>query len=442
MTTIDMTSFITKYTNFDDFKTELSKKDSDDKKVYNIGLKENDTLAIVFYLNASEDAKNSSLENTCKSIIIEKATMKIIGSQFNKIIHNQEADALIKCAKWNNVTVQKCYEGTIILVFFHGDTWYVSTRRCLDAHESVWIRGLSYYDMFVETMKNKFTFDNLNKNYCYHFILVHHMNKNIVVYPQQDAYKELYHVQTTELYTLKEVPNEKIKNVKYVENESFESYDKLKAALTTIDTHDKNNKQITCEGYILKLYSGDVHNSPFLLLKLQTDVYQNVISLKPNNSNIHQCFLELYQKNKLNSVIMYFTNNSANIIKRIKTSMQTLSTEILHLYHSTRQMKNKELYDVLSKTYRQVLYKVHGEYIERMNKLTENKTKKINNVQLKLQSINVYNVYDIIKGLQPKELRQLYYDRMMLVNNKFANFINRKCIATTTQCSLMFAVEK
>jgi hypothetical protein len=436
-TTISTTTTTTTTTcTFDILKSELQKN-----KNYNVTLKESDDLCIIF----NNDTNNINLinttplekevENGCRSIIIEKATLRVLGTQFNKILYNDEAIKAINAANitdLDNIVVQECYEGTMLLVYCYNNVWHVSTRRCLNAEDSTWIKNKSYREMFNEAMGDKFSFEELNPNYCYHFVLVHHKNRNIVSYNNLGRdYKELFHVMTTELYTLKTVPcviNDKVNRVD--EEVNFNSLDNILESLDKISKRDELYHKITTEGYVLRVYEGEKYNSAFTIVKLQTNIYQKIMKLKPNNSNLHQSYLELYQKDQLTEVLPYFTSYSNDIITRVHTVMKNMAKEILNLYHITRQKNNQQLYNTLTDQYKKVLYSLHGIYIEL--KKTELKNK------IEPTSINVHNVYHYLKCLPPQELRQLFFERSLLMQNVQNKFLNRNCLATEAQIRLMF----
>lgn len=429
---------------FEDLKTELNTKDVNNNPKYYMSLKEDDNLCMIFNNlvpeNDIRDQQIVELEKSCKSIIIDKRTLKPIVSQYNKILYNNEAITFLKDKQWSNVCVQKCYEGTLIIVFNHNDTWYVTTRRCLNAKDSTWVRNNSYYDMFVDAMENKFTFDDLNKDYCYHFILVHYKNRNIVNYGHLGHdYKELFHISTTEKYTLKELDLKINNNVKSIQEETFTTLDDLIIELKKYDEQDKKKHCVTFEGYILKYYTGPVHQSPFITLKLQTDIYETLMKLKPNNSNLFQCYLELYQKDKLNDFLPYFTKYGLDVIKRIHGSMQTISKEMLDLYHMTRGRKNEEIYGNLPNQYKKCLYEIHGIYVKsRSNDFVNGKDITEEKMDGNIRSINVFDIYKYLKNLPFTELRQIYHDRIKLADDSKNSFINKNCINTMTQSTLMF----
>lgn len=395
-----------------------------------IHVKQQDSLALLFTstqpVGVGHTGPNNGqyeLEDSCKSVIIDKTNNKIIGTQYNNIIYNDDAINFLREKSWSDVVVSNCHEGTLMLVYYHDDKWHVSTRRCLDANQSYWVKNRSYGELFDDA--RRFNYDDLDKELCYHFILVHHLNKNIVALGPNE--KKLYHVMTTRKYTLEEI-NYVIKDADYDVGVNFNSLDHLLYVLNNISVTNEAQQLVMTEGYIVKYYN-KLDNS-FTVLKIQSGIYQKLALIKPNNSNIDQIFLELYQKNKLVEFMPYFTNYGKQILHRINTSFRQISSEVFNVYHMTRSKKNEELYGRLPGVYKKVLYGLHGLFISE-NIKNNNKN----------MSINVHVVYNYLKNiLEPYELRQLFQERMtMLENNSGLEFINPNCMATMTQCALMFA---
>ena len=58
--------------------------------------------------------------------------------------------------------------------------------RMIDANKSKWGNRKSYYDMFMDAYENCkdeiFNLDNLNKDYCYGFVLQHPDNEIVIEY--------------------------------------------------------------------------------------------------------------------------------------------------------------------------------------------------------------------------------------------------------------------
>ena len=189
---------------FDELKGELQRT-NDDQPVYNVNIKENDDVALIYNNDVSHDNNINNEEQlvdnfefNCRSVVVDKANLGIIASQFNKILYNQDAIQFLQDKDWSKVVVQKCYEGTMITLFYHKDRWYITRRRCLDANESSWIKEKSYLEMFNESIEGKMSLDDLDKDNVYYFVLIHHKNKNIVNYNYLGKYyNEVYHIITT-----------------------------------------------------------------------------------------------------------------------------------------------------------------------------------------------------------------------------------------------------
>ena len=406
---------------FEDLKTCVT-------QIEHISVKENDDLAIMFY-NQNYSGKSDEntitnplalFEDLCRSVIIDKKTMRMMVTQYNKIIYNDQSLKLLQNKNWNNVTIHPCIEGTLLIVFNHNDKWYVSTRRCLDANESIWVKNTSYQTLFDETCKQLgFDITKLDPKYCYHFVLVHHKSKNIVSFPGKE-YRDLYHIMTTEKYTLNEMDC-KLNGPKIVKQEFFPSIDQFIKHLKTLSDRDLRNKKITCEGYIVKYYLGQPNKSPFVLMKIQTDIYRKLLDIRPNNSNIYQIYLQLYQQDKLKDFVSFYTSYPDEVINRIKNSVNTLAHEVLDLYFATRGNKNTSLYELLPGSYRKILYDVHGMYLSNTAK-----------------PIKATDIFHYFKQIDFPLFRKVFSDRIELLTNKTLTFLNRECPDLRTQTSLMF----
>lgn len=403
-------TFIQKHTNFETLREDIKNNGMDCKS---------DDDLLMFYNQTTENM--SDIAKACRSVVID-SSMRPIFVQYNQIIYNDDAVKYITENNWNNMVVQKCIEGTFIVVFWHNEKWYITTRRCIDADNSVWIKNSSYHYLFMDAIDGKFTLNSLDKNNCYHFILVHHKNKNIVSYNGMN-YKNIYHVLTTEKYTLKEI-NYTINNSDHngtIKTEPFINVANLDQVLEKVGEQnelDSKYKRITGEGYVIRHYLGEKFNSPFITLKLQTPIYQMITKLKPNMSNMYQCFLEMYQKDVLSECLPYFNVYGTDTIKRIHRSIVNQSKEVHNLYHLTRNKKNENIYNLLSGQYKKCLYDIHGLYLANKQKIT------------------ISDVYNYLKKLSPYELRQLYVDRHSLSEHNLS-FINN-CRDTKDQHNLMY----
>jgi hypothetical protein len=406
-------------------------------KVNDVGLKyKSDDDVVIVYSDVNQRT-GEQISDDIKSVIIDKKTFQPIVSQYNKIIYNTDTIAFLQDKKWENVIIKECYEGTMIIVFNHANKWYVCTRKCLDAKKSFWVKDISYYDLFMDAIDGKFTFDDLNKDYCYHFILLHHQNKNIVGYPQLgDKYKTVALAMTTEKYSLKKldtVINDKIIYPKEIKCSSLQN------AIEQLDSLSKNdviNHRISTEGFIIEYIADNI----ITLLKMQTRLYTYVASVKPNVNNLDAMFLELYQNDQLINVAPFFVQNSRDVVGRIHNSMKTMSMEFLQIYHSTRNHKNPEIYNQLPKSYKDILYAIHGIYKKKIeNEMNKQHTQPDTmDTLMDRKSITVYDTYNCLKKIDPYTLRRAYIDRIELLNIiSMHQYLNRECFDTLLQGRLM-----
>lgn len=186
--------FITKIQN------ELTTSKQMDNCCYKV---DSDNNLVIFY---DENFNDNNTTYKYKNIIYDLTTEKPIVSQFNQPING--IDNITKFIEENdieeNVNFRFCYEGTHLVVFNHNNKWFVSTRKCLDARNSKW-NGKSHYDMFIETIKGQFNLNDLNKDYCYHFNLIHYQNYRSIQYNLDENYMFLDLLFITEKYTMKDV---------------------------------------------------------------------------------------------------------------------------------------------------------------------------------------------------------------------------------------------
>ncbi len=92
-------------------------------------------------------------------------------------------------------TIMEGFEGTILRVFHYGTQWYVSTHKKINGKSSRW-SSPTFGELFNECLglqnSEEPTFDFLNKDYCYVFLMSHPLNS--LVCKNRNAI--LYHVVT------------------------------------------------------------------------------------------------------------------------------------------------------------------------------------------------------------------------------------------------------
>lgn len=402
---------------------------------------------------------NTQLKNECRSLIVDVEDKVIVSYTCNTPICNLEAMNYLLEHNDNTMEIYKCYEGTLMSLFYNKGKWFLSTRRCLDSKNSIWNEH-SHFDLFMEVLKEdgyetfeEFT-SNLNESYCYNFILIHHNNKNIVNYTKQfgENYKKLCLAFVRNKNDLSEVEYKKIEDIlsfKVFKNifiseevESLETY--------TSNLNNYNNEDmLTCsdEGIIIKTINDNKTNT---YLKIQTYPYQfhKAIGLE---KNIFKGFINLYQNDKL---VSYLENNSnLNNYKKIVNPINTqesydtvgvvdsvfkvCTSELYELFKLLWNLKtgkhmDNALYDILPKEYKSMLYGIRGIYFKNKSEIYNSEDKTQKKIYLQIKDIYQYiKSIDIDTFEEYLRVRKLMNNWVKLESNneqlKKFNKINEKC---------------
>jgi hypothetical protein len=366
---------------------------------------------LLLYTNYSEDHRK------IRSKVLSVDNLKVISYSFNTPMYNYQGYNYLINNQGCERKISKCYEGTIISVFWH-NKWFVSTRKCLNSQDSIWANK-SFYQMFEETILQDFNtiedfFNLLDKNLNYHFILVHWENKNIIDYTNEfgEKYKKL---------GLALVRDE---NMSVIDNYNnlFGNVDNLKSIFIPKEYNDLElleDKEIdymskpSNEGLIVKVKNND----DVLIIKLQTNHYQFYKAMGLEQ-HLYKGFLNLYQKDKL---LLFFKNNEYNykfsklinpnntnqsfdLVGVIDGVFKVLTAELYNLYNNLYEndvKKPNNYYTKLPSVYKNIIYKIRGIY------------KKKNNLGLE---INQKNVYNLLKSVETDIIFSLLRNRKMMIN--------------------------
>ena len=290
-----------------------------------------------------------------------------------------------------------CYEGTLLSLFNYNNTWYLASKKCIYNNNS---DKVGHFKMFLDTIFQDGFVDLdsfgsvLCNNYTYHFVLIHHENKNIVDYTTLygENYAKLNFAFVRNALSLVECNlSEFIEsyNVPFISDNIFIS-EKEKNGYNNNSIDNISSKPQT-EGYIIK-----INNS---LFKIQNPIYK-FYQVCGSNVNLYRGFISLYQNNLLqtyfamNPVHKAFLNNYKNydIVGLIASIFKTCSIELYKLfnilYTKNGDPQLNDLYLYLPKEYKNILYKIKGKFLA-------NKKKNI----LSEDFISINNIYSILKNL-------------------------------------------
>ena len=387
------------------------------------------------YTDYNSSKTGTPLQNECRSLVLNK-DKKIISYSGETPLMNKEGMNYLLQHTTDKQLITESYEGTILSMFYHNDRWFVSTRRCLDCHDSK-INGQSHYDMLIETLENfeEFT-SKLDKSKSYYFVLLHHNNKLVIDYTltHGENYKKLYLTEVRD-ENMNELPLEEnfIEHVNVLLPKKYETLDDFTEYNNTV----KYEKPVK-EGVIVKVWCEELNK--YRMVKLQYNVYQfyQSSSFGQSTTNINQIqgLVHLYQIDKLQE---FFTQNPESSYKKITNPtnpdeefdivgiidavFKTLSIELFELFKilcdikTGKQVQDKtEFYNGLSKEYKDIIYAIRGVYFKKKAlKFTE---------EDKTNSLLKYNdIYTLIKDSSTESIIAFLRQRKIMLNKLLPEFV-------------------
>ena len=325
---------------------------------------------VVILYNHFNMKKKSQLEKECRSTILDRTTFKILCNSCPTPIYNIEALRYM----WQNQHLPKesyiCYEGAYVSLFFH-EKWYVATRTCIysDASEET-----DHYKQFMDVLRND-GYANLNSftaklaiNMTYHFVLIHHLNNNIVNYVPEfgNEYAKLCFISTKDMHTQEEYTPANLtepivsSNI-FLPMKISNPYEYIATSLVGICNRP------SYEGVIVKINN--------VLLKIQTQTYQ-FHRANEGDSYMYGGLLYLYQNNILSEFLTSTsrvnkitnpddTRETYEVVGVIDCLFKVITNELMYLFYMLyldgKQIQIMQpLYAKLPMEYKNIFYQIRG----------------------------------------------------------------------------------
>ena len=297
------------------------------------------------YRNNKYDYENHPWLRYCRGAIINTKTNRLV------CIPPQKAEES-KCEDlekiMNDYSEENSYEplidGTMINLFYHDDEWMIATRSNIGAKNS-WDSKQPFNKMFLEVQGSEW-FNELNKEYCYSFVL-HHVKNRIITPIEENAIFliENYHINETtiERKELDRIPN-----------------------ITNIFQLTKN---------MIKDYQGDLF-FPIKGFTIKTQKkrlnwinpnYHYVEILKMNYNNKFLNYIALRQQGLLSEYLTYFPEDG-NLFDQYRNEFNQIKIKLYDRYVSRfikKEIETKEIEYPL----KPLVYELHGYYKETGEKI-------------------------------------------------------------------------
>jgi hypothetical protein len=332
----------------------------------------------------------------CRSVIINNIN-KVVGFAPPKSICCQD---FIKKYTENTIEVvaEEFIEGTMINVFWDDSIgltggWEIATRNTVGATSSFYKgpKAKTFRKMFLEAAKKtNLTLENLDKEFCYSFVLQHPENRIVVPFKKP----ELFLVATYRIYNndnsiyVDNIELEDIKDkfkslnfsVQFPKIYTFQKYADL------IEQYASMNTSYDIVGVILH------HKITGERTKIRNPVYEQVRNLRGNQPKLQYQYLCLRKEGKVSDFLKYYPENKRNFSEfrdHIHLFTETLFTNYISCYIK----KEKPLSEFTSQ-YKTHLYNLHQRYLNdlRLQNLFVNSTVVIKYVNELHPSLLMYSL--------------------------------------------------
>ena len=322
----------------------------------------------------------------CRSIIINSSG-NVVGFAPPKSIPSDRFIQLYP-DKNESLVAQEFVEGTMINVFWDPDIgltggWEISTRNTVGATSS-FFKGTNkktFRDMFLEaSSEEKLLLNQLNKNFCYSFVLQHPDNRIVVPFSKPALYLvAMYSISIFEgsIYC-QSIPLTDFKNfdwglatVKFPQVYEWSTYSQL------IETYASMNTSYDVVGVVV------YNNETGERMKIRNPVYEQVRHLRGNQPKLQYQYLCLRKEGKVADFLKFYPENKKEF-STFRDQIHLFTNTLFSNYISCYIKKEKHLIE-FSEQYRTHMFNIHKIYTDelREKKLFVNNTvviKYVNNL--------------------------------------------------------------
>lgn len=335
------------------------------------------------------------LVNDTRIEIIDFNNFKVLSTQGGKILYNGDAyDTIISDEKIiSKSNIKEVYDIPVLIVYYHNDTWYVSTKKHIDASKSFYYSGsvkMSHRDMFDELIKDKIKFEDLNKDYYYLFNILHPNEKSYSInynkkydietnYLQDislvDAYIKYTHENVTDKCTdLIGKLNSVINQNKLTKVSTREHIDNL---LVKYDNQTTKILHVAYRGIILKYYPKKNDNR-YQLLILECSTYIN------NKFNLYSVSYKKLHAFMCGTIEDLYSNpeDIDNVINDVNYVLNLFFNEIKEFYKKYKNKDNNNFnINIYGINFRQLLRKIRKLINDKVQFVKNNQEEQANNVE-------------------------------------------------------------
>jgi len=261
------------------------------------------------------------------------------------------------------IIAEEFVEGTMINLFWDetiglNGSWEIATRNTVSANVSFYKNSITFNEMFLEVCKETgLDVAQLDKNYCYSFVLQHPENRIVVPFKQSHLYLvEIYQIvqEDDEVY-VKMVDLSTFFNYGFDPSSVrlpfvyfFDSYESLK------ERYASYNTSYDIMGVVIKnLSTGE-------RCKIRNPVYENIRHLKGNQPKLQYQYLSLRQQGRVKEYLSYYPEHKREFSK-MRDQLHAFTETLFQNYVKCYIKKEQEL-NLFSSQFKTHMFKLHEIY--------------------------------------------------------------------------------
>lgn len=274
----------------------------------------------------------------------------------------EDPDIFIQNNKPEDCYAQDFIEGTMINMFYDNDKndWELTTRSVVGAkmyfYKDSKGDNKTFRQMFLQTCD--INFDDLNKEYCYSFVLQHKDNRIV----KQIVNSRIYLIKIYKInldYTIEDIQLTAEEesdfynrhNVYFPVKFKFNDFDELKEKWTSMNT----------PYYIMGVV---VYNKQGVRTKFRNENYEMVRKLRGNEPKLQYHYLNLRKTGKVSLYLNYFKEHKSTFSEY--RDMLHMVTRLLYKYYCECYKKKMKPLMQFPSHYRPHMYRLHDLYLKEL----------------------------------------------------------------------------
>ena len=293
----------------------------------------------------------------------------IIADEFGNILSfsppkSLDFDVFSQTNKYEECFIQHFPEGTMINVFFdkYIDDWQISTRSSIGAKCNFNMdSNITYRYMFLDAMNHiGLEFEDLNKDYCYSFVLQH--PKNRIVVPISDPALILtnkYKISNNEIYN----KNYFITLPKFATLQMYNINDKKfkESVKYTGDNWRQLSEHFFSNNLPYQFQGVVIWNNKGERTKIRNSNYETIKHLKGNSPKLQYHYYHLRQTGNVGDYLKYYPEHRSDF-SIFRKELHKYTNQLYQNYISCFIKKQKKLVD-FPYQYKTHMFKIHELYL-------------------------------------------------------------------------------